>query len=72
MSLQPLGSGPEEAMGLSRARGLEAEQAARHQRVHQLNPHRSGRSIKRMLLIGVGLFVLFGWTMTILTTLRTG
>ncbi len=72
MSLQPLGSGPEEAMGLSRARGLEAEQAARHQRVHQLNPHRSGRSIKRMLLIGVGLFVLLGWTLTIVTTLRAG
>jgi hypothetical protein len=59
-------------MGLSRARGLEAAQAARHQRVHQLNPHRSGRSIKRMLLIGVGLFVLLGWTLTIVTTLRAG
>jgi|GEM_PF-3213893 hypothetical protein len=72
MSFGPFGSAPEETMGLSHARGLEAEQAARQHRGHQLNPYRSGRSIKRVILIGLGLFVLFGWTMTILTTLRTG
>ena len=66
------GSTPEEAMGLARARSLEAEHAARHLRAIQPDRRPSGRSVKRMLLIGLGLFVLFGWTMTILTTLRAG
>ena len=66
------GSTPEEAMGLARARSLEAEHAARHLRAIQPDRRPSGRSLKRMLLIGLGLFVLFGWTMTILTTLRAG
>jgi hypothetical protein len=59
-------------MGLSHARGLEAEEAARQHRGHYPIPRRSGRSIKRVILIGLGLFVLFGWTLTILTALRAG
>ena len=66
------GSTPEETMGLARARSLEAEHVARHLRAIQPDRRPSGRSVKRMLLIGLGLFVLFGWTMTILTTLRAG
>jgi hypothetical protein len=66
------GSTPEEAMGLARARSLEAEHAARHLRAIQPDRRPSGRSVKRMVLIGLGLFVLFGWTMTLLTALRAG
>jgi hypothetical protein len=66
------GSTPEEAMGLARARSVEAEHAARHLRAIQPDRRPRGRSVKRMVLIGVGLFILFGWTMTILTTLRAG
>lgn len=68
----PIGAGPEEAMGIARARGLEAEHAARHLRAIQPDRRPSGRSLKRLLLIGLGLFVLFGWTMTVLTALRAG
>lgn len=64
------GSTPEEAMGLARARGLESEEAARQHRGHYPIPRRSGRSIKRVFLIGAGLFVLLGWTLTIITALR--
>lgn len=71
-SFSPEGSTPDGSMGLARARSLEAEHAARHLRAIQPDRQSRGRSVKRMVLIGLGLFVLFGWTMTILTALRVG
>lgn len=67
--LTPLGAGTEEAMGLARARDLEAQHHARHLRDREQVDRGPGRPWGRLILIGLGLFVLTGWVLTITTAI---
>lgn len=71
--LTPNGAGTEEAMGLARARDLEAQHHARHLRGHTPvdRSNERQRPWGRLILIGLGLFVLMGWTLTIITAITS-
>ena len=71
--LTPNGAGTEEAMGLARARDLEAQHHARSLRGHKPvdRSNERQRPWGRLILIGLGLFALMGWTLTIITAITS-